>query len=249
MKRNLYYKMVIKHSALENNSVNLLIHILELPKTILLPFLRKNMGERYFSLLLALFMAGLIYIAIPYLKLGSVANVYHLQIFNTLFVVMSIVRYLQIRQAPSVFDFAKFSYYDGDYYPFFKKIKINGKSFSDRTIDIFIEPAFVLIIGFIITVVFTSPAGLLIMICAVCYSVSNLLKARLADHFIMDKIDEIICNQEFSTSFAKGEEVSPRKIPISYPNRPTNDELRNNISDLFKDDKDDDDDPDATVLA
>lgn len=249
MKKNLYYTMVFKNSALENKSVNILLQILELPKTVLLPFLRRDMGERYFSLLLVFFIAGLLNIAIPYLDKSNLPNAHHLHIFNVLFVVISIVRYIQIRQAPSVFDFAKFSYSSGDSYAFFKKIKFRGKSFSNRTIDIFLEPIFALLIGLLFTVLFTSPAGILIMICAVCYSVSNLLRARLADHFIMDKIDEVICNEELSASFAKGEEVSPRKIPISYPNRPTNTELRNNLSGLFKGGEDDEDDPDATVIA
>ena len=246
MKKNLYYTMVFKNSALDNKAVNILLQFLELPKVILLPFLRKDMGERYFSLLLALFMAGILYTIAPYMQKSGMANISHLYTFITIFVIVSIIRFLQIRQAPSVFDFAKFSYSPGDPYPFFKKIKIMGKPLSNRVIDIFVEPAFVLLLGLLITIIFTSPVGVLLMVCAVCYSVSNLLKARLGDHYIMDRIDEIICNEELSSSFSKGEEMSPRKIPLSYPKRPTNNELRNNIADLFKDDDDGDD---ATVLA
>lgn len=249
MKKNLYYTMVYKNSALKNNSVNALILLLEFPKTILLPFLRKDMGERYFSLLLALVIAGLIYFSIPYLRHTGLANVSHLYTFDVLFLLVSIIRYIQIRQAPSVFDFAKFSYSPGKYYPFFKKIKVRGNPLSSRTIDIFVEPAFAFIIGFIIAALFTSAAGILIMFCAICYSVSNLLKARLGDHYIMDRIDQIICNEELSISFAKGEELTPREVPISYPKRPSNNDLRNNISDIFKNDDDEDDDPDATVIA
>lgn len=245
MKKNLYYATVFKNSALENKTLDLVLLSLELPKVILLPFLRNNMGERYFSLLLALFMVGIIYTVTPYLDSTGIANVSHLYTLDVIFLVVSIIRYVQIRQAPSVFDFAKFSYSPGDPYSFFQRIKFRGVPISRRKIDIFAEPLFALIIGFIITVLFTSPAGILIMFCAVCYSVSNLLKARQGDHFIMDKIDEIICNEELSDSFAKGDQMSPRNVPIFYPDRPTNPELRNNTANLLRNDDDDD----ATVLS
>src|SRR5690606_36343763 len=108
MKKNLYYTFVFKNSALDNKVVNVLLQFLELPKVIILPFMRKNMGERYFSLMPALFMAGLIYLSIPYLHKAGLANVWHLYVFDIVFVIVSALRHLQIRQGPSVFDFARF---------------------------------------------------------------------------------------------------------------------------------------------
>ncbi len=146
-------------------------------------------------------------------------------IFLVAYAIMSVVRYMEIRREPSVFDFAKFSLSTGLPHPFFKQIKIGGKTPTLRTIEVYYEPLLCFLIA--VPLAFLGqPVSLVIIFCSICYFLFNMLAAIQGDHFVMDKIDEIICNQELSQTFIQDLEVSPRQVPF-YGKKPTSEQLRN----------------------
>ncbi len=116
-------------------------------------------------------------------------------IFLILFVLMSIKHYFDIKRNPSVFDFAKFSLYAGKINPLFFKIKNDP-----RLVECLIEPAVFFVVGFVLHFVGQKLGGLLIF-CSVVYALSYAAAYWSGDNFVMDKIDEIICNEELEKAF------------------------------------------------
>jgi len=241
MKQNIYYTQNFGRLGTRKLS-QFVVALLIGPKIILDVFMRRKMGERYFTLMgaavmgLILFMAGSWADKMGMAPRGGMTSFY---VFFVLYAIMSVVRYLEIRRAPSVFDFARFSLSSGIPYDFFFNIKITGKRPTLRTVEIFYEPLFCLIVGFIIGFLGQALVAIVIIICSIAYFLHNQLDATLGDHFVMDKIDEIICNQDMSQTFVQDKEMSDRQVPF-FSKKPKTAELRQEFVDQMLNPDDDD---------
>lgn len=241
MKRNLYYRTVYGRVQMNQKIAGGIITLLSIPKIIPDVFLRRNMGERYYSPVIAAIVGiGLFYLGTVFRYAYYTTNMTLYYAFLIAYAVMSVIRYIEIRREPSVFDFAKFSLSTGLPYGFFKNIKLMGKTPSMRTIEIYYEPILFLIPGLLLLLSGQYGLGIILAFSAFSYFFSNLLSAKLGDHFVMDKIDEIICNQELSETFIQNKEVSPRQVPF-YGRKPTTDQLREEFADQVLNNDDDDD--------
>lgn len=230
MKKNIYYSAVYGRMEMNKKVIGLIISSLGLPKTVLDVFLRKNMGERYYSLFGAVLVGLGVYGAIYYqAMLNFRSPSIFSYIFLAVYVIMAVLRYLEIRREPSVFDFAKFSLSSGVSHPFFKRIRLFGLTPTQRRIDVYYEPLLCLLVGLLILII-DPMVGVVIVFCSICYYLHNMLAARMGDHFVMDKIDEIICNQELSETFVQNKEVSPRQVPF-YGRKPSSEQLRKAFAD------------------
>lgn len=219
MQKNLYYRTILQRSnPLNSVFIHLVEMITHLGKAVLEVFVRRNLGERYFSIFTALFMAIILF-AIPFTfgigygrpsfseTLGANASWY---LFIVAFLILCRKRMIEIKRLPSVFDFARYSRSSGEIHPIFSEIKIKGKHFNIRQIEIFLEPAFFLIIG-IILIIFQQKIGLVIFVFSLMYSLSYYIAYKKGDDFVMDRIDERICSEALTNDFSDGFEPRQSK--------------------------------------
>lgn len=182
------------------------------PRLLLEVFIRRNFGERYFSLasaicvliLLSLFPAladspsdllGLIVSQgdftgseEPHSFWGQYATWY---LFLAAFAVFSYKRWQEVKSLPSVFDFERYSLDSGEVHPFFFTLPVYGKREQIRTIEIFYEPAVFFFAGLLMRFI-GQPVGGLLLISSICYALGYKAAYWLGDNEIMDRIDDII---------------------------------------------------------
>lgn len=234
-----YYQSLYGRGVINTKVVPDLLKILCFPKLLLDVFLRRKMGERYFSIVWATLLGIFLYFGPRVL-----ANIYHwrdaatFHIFFLAYVIMSLKCYWETKREPSVFDFKRFSLDPGKSLPFFYSLRLFGKSPTQRTIDVYLEPIFCFLIGFGLILTSQYTTGTVIVVASICYFLSNLAFAIRGDNFVMDKIDEIICNQDLTDTFMTERDISPRGVPF-YAQKPTTKELREDLlTSLIPDDSD-----------
>ncbi len=231
MKKNLYYAAIYKRQ----NWIKLIILsafylISSYPRLLLEVFLRRNMGERYFTLASALtilfILGGFPKYALPMYAMVTLINNNKLYYaFLAVFLVFSLLRYLEVKRLPSVFDFARFSQSGGNIYPIFYKLKLFGEEPSIRTIEIFYEPLPFFIFGALLTwAEIGTFLGPVLTFSSLLYCLSHAGGYMIGDYFIMDRIDEIICNEDLTDAFVK-DKPSPRGF-VWYGKKPTTEDLR-----------------------
>lgn len=175
-------------------------------------FIRRRMGERYFSGLLSLFwsiifLGGSIFsftdrakyvIPEPYLS-----NLNAVGIFGILFFAFSIWRWIESYHNPATVSFDKFSKSSGDLTLIFKML--HNKNVSIRLIEIWLEPLFFLLIGIVLVALQeTRILGLFLVFCALMYSISYRASYSKARDYILDIIDEKISTLQLGHYVKKG---------------------------------------------
>lgn len=245
MKKNMYYQTVFKrNNAIKEAILGFFFAFCSWPRLLLEVFLRKNMGERYFS-----FSNGIIMTVIlgwlPFLYSRAMHRFFGSDdsailflrftswyVFLAGFLYMCYLRQQEIYRLPSVFDFGRFSLSGGEIHPKFREFEIGGKKPDVRQIETLMEPGLCAFIGFGLSII-GQPIGLVIFISSIFYSLSYMESYRKGDHFIMDKIDEMICNEEMVSSFVE-ERDSSQTRGVSFPGRrPTDPETRRKLIDSF----------------
>lgn len=242
MKKNLYYKtMFRRHNVIKEFFFNLFFSICSGPRLLLEVFVRKNFGERYFSFSTAIGLAFLLallplfFATAFYLKGDAGFGTFILHFLTwyaaiAAFVYMSLKRRNEIKRLPSVFDFARFSLSAGNLDNRFLDFNLQGRRFTIREVETTVEPAFFFIIGLGLMLL-AQPIGLVIMFCAICYSVSYFATYWKGDNFIMDKIDEMILNEEYTNSFVDGMDPEDTRGVRYYGRVPVNPEVRRQLVD------------------
>lgn len=212
MKKNLYYQTVFaRRNVIGEAILNFFLSICSYPRLVIEVFIRRNMGERYFTLASAITVGVILFIipfVLPAYSYMPAKDIITHNILWYLFIVaygyFSFLRYKEIRRNPSVFDFGRYSKSDGELLPVFKKAK-----FNIRQIEIYIEPLPVLALGLLLLLLEQYLPGLLFSLCAIIYSLSKAAQYNRGSHFVMDKIDELLCNQDLRIDFlGKGAEQS-----------------------------------------
>lgn len=125
-------------------------------------------------------------------------------LFLALFLVFSFIRRAEIKRNPSVFDFAKFSLYSGTINPLFFRIQLPWRKTDMRLVETIFEPAFFFVAGLILWKLLGQSIGLVIVISSLFYAGGYMADYAAGDNFVMDKIDEIIANEELEKSFVEG---------------------------------------------
>lgn len=250
MKKNLYYRTVFKRTnLLKEFFYSIFFGLCSWPRFLLEVFIRKNFGERYFSLfvasVLSIFLAFYPLIRDKGLRLSYRFGEFHLHsnietskfllhnatwyLFLIAFIYMCIVRYNEIKHLPSVFDFERFSLSSGNIHPFFLNFQWRGENVSVRTIETLLEPAFFFLIGFVLYL-FGQSIGVLILVCSIFYSFGYLAMYHQGDEFIMDKIDERIYNEELMGVFVDEKDSDSARGISFYGRRPSDPETRRKIA-------------------
>lgn len=249
MKKNLYYRSVFKRTnKLKETFLNFFLAFCSWPRLLIEVVIRRNFGERYFSFSACLLLAFLIALYPPaiveiqkrmYALLGMEYTwlnfLYHqltLYLYLIGFVYMSIKRRNEIKRLPSVFDFARFSLSAGEIHPYFLNFHWKGKKVSMRTIETKIEPGVFFLAGLGLYILGQTLGGIL-MYSAIFYSLSYKGAYRQGDHFIMDKIDEMICNEEMVKAFVEGRDANETRGVNFYGRKPADPETRRKLIDTF----------------
>jgi len=244
MKKNLYYRRVFeRRNQLKEVFLMFFWSIASYPRLILEVFLRRNMGRRYYSFASGITVWVILFI-IPFLsgdalRYGFFENIKMHKLwylFWAVFGVFAYIRYKEVKTIAHEFDFKHFSLSTGVRYSFFYDLKFNGKPFTPRQIEIFIEPLPVFILGILLFFVGQVHLALLFAISAFVYSQSYAAAYMLSDNFILDKIDEIICNEGLNDTFVHDQ---PSHNGFEYNGiKPQSEEWRKKIYDQMFDDED-----------
>jgi hypothetical protein len=248
MQKNLYYREVLRRkNPLKELLIRVFMGFSSWPRLLLEVFIRKNFGERYFSFSTAVVMTCFLAL-LPFaffftggLFSGGYGRNWTLFFFSytswylflAAFMFMAVLRRREIKRNPSVFDFAKFSLYAGDIDQRFFGFTILGTP-DIRRVEILLEPALFLVGGFALSL-FGQSVGMLIMFCSILYSLSYVAAYHIGDEYVMDKIDEKICNEDFMTHFISDSDTSYRGLRC-YSRKPVSEENRQKIAEDFIED-------------
>lgn len=249
MKKNLYYAAVFQRkSVIKSFLISIGVLFASWPRLIIEVFLRRDMGQRYFNIMSSIFLFFLLgpwglkivsllfpdYYTPPFLEM--IKDRPSLFLFDLAFLGFSIKRYLEIRLKPGVFDFARFSQSTGIPLEIFRDINLFGKPATIRQVSIILEPALACIVG-IVFLLCASPVGSILVICSIVYSLSYYADYSLGDDFVIDKIDEMICNEELSKSFLEGRGPEETRGFQAFAQAPTNEDFARQVVDSFIVDK------------
>jgi len=246
MKKNLYYKAVFaRKNILKEFCLMGFLILISGPRLLLEVFIRKNFGERYFSMFQAVCLSiFLFFIPIAIAKyheaMGDMsynAGTIMMRdltwyLFLAAFLYFSYQRQQEIKREPSVFDFARFSLSTGEINDRFYQFKIRGKVPDPRTIATVLEPAFFLAIGIVLAIL-QQKVGVLLIFSSIFYSLGYRGAYYQGDMYIMDKIDEMICNEELSNSFVDDQQPKDTRGFYAYGRRPSNAAFRKQVVDSF----------------
>lgn len=253
MKKNLYYHTVYgRRNVIKEFILSTFLEISSGPRLLLEVFTRTKFGERYFSfssaIILTLILAiyPIVISNMPSFDnyayygreesgtgIGAILSKYFTwYAYLGAFMYQCFKRREEIKREPSVFDFARFSLSTGVVNPAFLDFKINGKTPTPRQVSILLEPAIFLGFG-ILLAIFQQSLGYLLIFCSITYSLSWKAAFYRGDQFIMDKIDELIANEEMTESFIHGRRPEETRGFETYGRRPENTDFRRKVAETF----------------
>jgi hypothetical protein len=248
MKRNLYYRTMYKRTNLIKEFIlSLFLTVSSYPRMLLEVFVRKNFGERYFSFATAVTVATIVAI-LPVMFFGAkltfggspkwsvfFADYTTWYVFDFAFTFVAFKRWIEIKRNPMVFDFKKFSLYSGDINPLFTQFNFFG-NINPRKIETMLEPLIFFVAGLLLWMA-GQPVGYLLLICSIFYSLSYFGAYYQGDHFVMDKIDEMICNEEMFGAFVEDKDASETRGVRFTGRKPADDKVRRKVVESFFEDQ------------
>lgn len=244
-KSNLYYATVFRRrNPIQESLLSLFLTLSSWPRMLIETIIRKNFGERYFNFSGAIVLAAIMALCPLYFYdsirrvSGGFTFIYYLTHFGSwygylvYFVYCALLRRNEIKRLPGVFDFKRFSLSTGNIDTQFLGFKVSGRTFSKREIATLIEPGFFFLIG--LGGILTGQAiGIVLLVSSLLYSFSYQAAYANGDNFIMDMIDEKICNEELVNSFIDSESTCDWRGFDFYGRRPADPEARRRVAELF----------------
>lgn len=253
MQKKLSYRSIFQRKNLLKKGIfSLVFALASYPRMIIEVILRKNFGERYYSLTTGI-TVGVLLSVFPLLlkKIGALTfrggfgEMYYEEysfwakyatwyLYIIFFAYCVYLRWKESKREVGNFNFKRFSLYTGDIDNRFYKIEFFGKA-TARKIEIYYEPALFFIAGILLKFM-GQPVGLLFIICSVLYSISYAAAYKEGDDFVLDKIDEIIQNEKLHNAFVGEDTLSNNGGFRWYGERPNTKEGRENLfKSIFED--------------
>ena len=149
-------------------------------------------------------------------------------LFLVAFLVASFFRAKEIIRRASNYDFDRFSLSTGDIHPFFYNFKVGGLKFSVREIETVLEPLAFFIVGLILQLL-GQKLGELIIVSSFFYYLSYAGAYKNGDDFVMDRIDEMIMNEEMSDAFVHDNAQNAKGVRF-YADKPARRDLRRKVA-------------------
>ncbi len=224
--------------------IDLTMVLASYPRMLIEVFTRKHFGQRYLSLpsiiILTLLMLYIPFVVgahnftftIPRNYGDESIDTYFFKDYSTwfiytgLFLVFSIIHVIEVRAYGSVFEGKRFSLSPGVLHPIFDKIPLTFG--MPRLKEILVEPLPFFVLGFILWK-FDQSLGMLLMICSIIYSLSYVAAYKGGDDFIMDKLDQVIFNEELEKVFVFNELPENARGVRVFSDKPSSRELRQKI--------------------
>ncbi len=253
MQKNLYYRTVFRRrNAVKEAVYAFFLAFCSKPRLLLEVFLRRNMGERYFNFTTALTIL-IVLALIPLFILSIQKRLWSLRGYHSEwshflmflltygtwygflagFLYCALKRRKEIQRLPSVFDFARFSLSSGVIHPAFHKIKLEGQPASVRQIETLLEPGLFFVGGFALWIGARQPIGFVFMFSGLCYAMSYRAAYHDGDNFVMDRIDEMILNEEQVKAFIEGRTPDETRGVNFRCRRPADPDLRRLVVETF----------------
>ncbi|MBS1596074.1 MAG: hypothetical protein JST90_17310 [Bacteroidetes bacterium] len=246
MIKNVYYRNVLRrNSFLESQAKALQSWAVSYPRLLLEVFIRKNFGERYFSMGQAALMFLFLFIFPMFYTYGEY-SIYHSVPIGILwgryttwyafifaFYYFAIQRQKEIKVNPSVYDFAKFSLYGGEVNSLFSEFGKKDGKIDWRKVETLYEPAPFLAAGIVLWLI-GQPLGILLTVSALLYTAGYNLAYLEGDHFVMDRIDERLMNAELTEIFVNDVEPKDAKYVNFRGRKPNDPELRKKVAETFQ---------------
>ncbi|AUD02149.1 hypothetical protein CWM47_10140 [Spirosoma pollinicola] len=210
--------------------------------------IRRNFGERYFQAATAVSITVLLAVLPMFLTGatssfgGHISMSDFLERFLTWYIYLVVFMYYaslrqdEIKRLPGVFDFARFSLSKGIIHPRFRNFVFNGQRLDERTIATVVEPAFFFFIGLFLMLI-GQPIGYVLLISSLFYSFSYVADYHAGDNYLMDKIDEQICNEELVKTFVDDAEPAHSRGFNFYGRRPADTDARRRVAEMFQTDE------------
>lgn len=154
-------------------------------------------------------------------------------LFLFAFLAFAAKHYSDQRKNPGVLEFARFSLSSGVYQDYMYRLPFFKTSTNQRLNECFREPAIFFLAGCVFLLI-DQYLGWLLIVCSIFYSMNYIAAYRVGDDFIMDKIDEIICNEELEDSFIFEAIAEDTRGFAHRGRRPTSHDFRQKILQLMK---------------
>ncbi len=241
MKRNLYYRKMYQGThRIDEAGAYYASGIMSWGRMLLEVFIRKNFGERYFSIGKAV-IAFVILIAVPFFDpslglqhfysiLWSKYTLWYA--FAFAFLYFSILRHREIPFNPSVYDFAKFSLYSGDTHPFFLEFKKADGTQDMRRIETVYEPIGFVAVGICLWLI-GQRLGVLLFFSGWMYAACYQIYYNIGDQFILDKIDERLMNEEMQEIFVFDKDPKDARGVTMRGRKPATREMREKVAEML----------------
>lgn len=215
--QNLYYRNIISRPyGITDMFLAFFLVFSSFPRLLLEVFIRKGFGERYFRFSWAIFLALILGVfpvigqqllhKFTFSRSDDSSFWLHWgtwYAFLAAFLFFSWRHEQGITRSRSVFDFSKYSLASGEFHPKIAAFKIGGKTVTQRQIETLIEPGIFFVLGVALWV-FQQKLGVLLVVCSIFYALGYMSAYRMGDDFILNKIDEMIINEEMSLALLEG---------------------------------------------
>lgn len=219
----------------------LILALTKYPSLIVAVFLRKNFGERYFTLS-ACIIFGII-LAVPYFAAQELSDYTDIvdslnftwMLFIAVFIGFSIKRRLEFKRSSKTIRTDRFSYFEGE---------INTKLWDwveDKTrilkadnlyIARFYEPLLVFLVGIALMLLYvTRFVGLFVVIISILQYLRVSVQLAMGRDFLMDEIDEIIAKENLRNTLVFDKPASETQGYSIFAPRPESMEIREKIVD------------------
>lgn len=241
MQQNHIYRATFKRvNHLKQYILALFYASCSIPRLLIEVFIRVDFGERYFNWGTSIFVAFLLGIIPPYIltegrsfELIGAIKAYPIWYgYLVAFLYFARLRYLEIKRNPSALDFARLSESLGFPHPKIEAFFVKRfKRMPDmRIYEIYIEPLPFLLAG-ILLFLFHQLLGLLLIICAICYSVSYMAAYNLSYNKMLDLIDNTIVSEETKAIVVDGKSArDARGVRFLFSRKPTTADMREKLA-------------------
>lgn len=212
-------------------------------------FLRKNFGQRYYSIeapiLIFIIMSIPLFIWITkgqYMYIEMMGFSWFWILFSFVFLGFAIKRNKEINTELQSFDDSKYTLYTGDelslWYRFENKLpRLFKKDTFYYNIERVYEGGLFVIIGIVLLIIpFSRAVGLLLFISGCSYIITMYIRFKVARDFILDKIDERIYNEDLNDAFMNDKSKRGFRWNAPLPDDP---QFRETIADSLIDQDDD----------
>lgn len=232
MKQNLYQRVVFKrYNMIKYAVLGISFLLASYPRLLIEVFTRRDFGHRYFNFMSCLTIF-LVLGWFPLMRFNfDLETLYYVIIEEPLwygylftFLYFAFRRHKELRIKPGQYDNTWFTQSAGVKIDWFKNLKFRGNPLNNRVLDIWIEPLPFFIAGLLL-LLFHNILGILLVICAVIYSLSYSAAYALGDSLIYDLIDDNIVKTSTVQFFEGGEETVSKSGVQFYTHRTENKEF------------------------